>query len=88
MSEANPRQLVKFKVSRAPYQIGEVAGFPPSTAQRFIDAGIADDMGLVKIKKPPKEVKEGKKDRKRPSLTKEMVAAARGTGSYVTKDGD
>lgn len=88
MSEANPKHLVKFKVARAPYQIGEIAGFPPETAKRFIDSGVGTDMGLAKIRKPPKDTKAEKKDRKRPKLTKEMVASSRGTGQYITKDGE
>ena len=90
MSEANPRQLIKFLRARAPYQIGEIAGFPPGTAKRFVNAGIAEDIGPVKNRKPTQEEldakSETKKDRKRPKLTKEMVASARDT-SYVTKDG-
>lgn len=88
MSEANPKQLVKFLVARAPYQIGEIAGFPPPTAQRFVNAGIAKDMGPVKPRKPTKEAL-AKKDRKRPKITKEMAAAARASGQggdYITKD--
>ena len=94
MSEANPKQLIKFKLARAPYQIGEIAGFPPGTAKRYIDAGFAEDMGPVKPRKPTEEElakkKDRKKDRKRPKLTKEMVAAARTAGQggdYITKDG-
>jgi hypothetical protein len=92
MSDANPRQLVKFLVARAPYQIGELAGFPPSTAERFVKAGIAKDMGPVKARRLTKEEalaaekKRDRKDKKRPKLTKEMVAAGSGTGSYVTKN--
>ena len=90
MSKANPKQLIKFLRARAPWQIGELAGFPPETAKRFINAGIAKDMGPVKIKKPAKEEKEEKKDnRKRPKITKEMAAAARSSGQggdYITKD--
>ncbi len=29
--------LVRFTQSNAPYMSGEVAGFPPAVAQRFID---------------------------------------------------
>lgn len=83
MSKANPVVLVKFKWGKAPYQAGEVAGFPPAVAERYIEAGIA--VPAKAPKKPKKETKE----RKRPKLSKEMVAAARASGQggdYITKN--
>ncbi len=33
---------VRFKVGQAPYNAGEIAGFPPAVAERLIQAGVAE----------------------------------------------
>ena len=87
MSKANPLVPVRFKWGRPPYQAGEVAGFPPEVAQRYIDSGLAEAYKPTKEEK--KKVTKERKRSKRPELTKEMIASARASGQggdYITKD--
>ncbi|MDI6872095.1 MAG: hypothetical protein QME79_12280 [Bacillota bacterium] len=46
---------VRFKVGQAPYNAGEIAGFPPEVAERLISAGVAE--AYVAEVRPPEVTK-------------------------------
>lgn len=52
---------IEFTASASPYHAGDIAGFEPSLAKAYIDAGVAKPhAGEAKAKKPAKENKPAK----------------------------